>query len=130
MLIEESHDMQADESAKALSAARCPSQRLLKREVPEEAPVTPDSAALFRFGEQCNNHCPMCSNTGDAALLFHSTDELLRRAALLRSCGFRRVVVTGGEATIHPGFWTIVERLAAYGMMWDINSHGRDEAGS
>ena len=67
----------------------------------------------------------MCSNTGDAALFFHSTDELLRRAALLRRCGFGRVVVTGGEATIHPGFWTIIERLAAYGMIWDINTHGR-----
>jgi pyruvate-formate lyase-activating enzyme len=98
---------------------------LFKKQRPEDAPVTAKSVALFRFGEQCNNHCPMCSNTGEAALFFHSTEELLRRAAFLRSCGFRRVVVTGGEATIHPGFWTVVERLAGYGMVWDINTHGR-----
>jgi molybdenum cofactor biosynthesis enzyme MoaA len=67
----------------------------------------------------------MCSNTGDAALFSHSTEELLRRADFLHTCGFRRVVVTGGEATIAPGFWTVIERLAAYGMTWDSNTHGR-----
>lgn len=99
--------------------------RLWKKSIPEYAAVTPRSAALFRFGEQCNNHCPMCSNTGEAPLFFHATDELLRRAAFLHACGFRRAVVTGGEATIHPGFWAVVERLAGYGMVWDINTHGR-----
>jgi MoaA/NifB/PqqE/SkfB family radical SAM enzyme len=102
--------------------------RLFKKQIAEDAPVTRRSTALFRFGEQCNNHCPMCSNTGAAALFFHSTEELLRRAAFLRDGGFRRVVVTGGEATIHPGFWTIIERLAASGMAWDINTHGRSFA--
>jgi MoaA/NifB/PqqE/SkfB family radical SAM enzyme len=98
---------------------------LFKKQRPENVPVTSRSVALFRFGEQCNNHCPMCSNTGEPALFFHSTEELLRRAAFLHSRGFRRVVVTGGEATIHPGFWTIVERLAADDMIWDVNTHGR-----
>ena len=101
------------------------SDRLFKKKIPEDAPVTSRSTALFRFGEQCNNHCPMCSNTGEAALFFHPTDELVRRADFLHSCGFRRVVVTGGEATIHPGFWTVIERLAARGMVWDTNTHGR-----
>jgi MoaA/NifB/PqqE/SkfB family radical SAM enzyme len=117
--------MQADESAPPLDASHGVPRRLFKKTIPEAAPVTSSSTALFRFGEQCNNHCPMCSNTGAAALFFHSTAELLRRAAFLRTCGFRRVVVTGGEATIHPGFWTVVERLAAYSMTWDINTHGR-----
>jgi hypothetical protein len=98
---------------------------LFKKQRPEDVPVTTRSVALFRFGEQCNNHCPMCSNTGEAALFFHPTEELLRRAAFLRGRGFRRVVVTGGEATIHPGFWTVVERLADDEMVWDINTHGR-----
>lgn len=67
----------------------------------------------------------MCSNTGEASLFFHSTEELLRRAAFLHAYGFRRAIVTGGEATIHPGFWTVTERLASAGMAWDINTHGR-----
>jgi MoaA/NifB/PqqE/SkfB family radical SAM enzyme len=67
----------------------------------------------------------MCSNTGERSLFFRSTEELLRRAAYLNGLGFRRAVVTGGEATIHPGFWTVVDQLAAYAMAWDINTHGR-----
>lgn len=120
--------MQASESADRLGTARPPRPRLFRKTVPDDAPVTARSTALFRFGEQCNNHCPMCSNTGEAALFFHSTEELLRRAAFLRDRGFRRVVVTGGEATIHPGFWTVIEQLAAYRMTWDTNTHGRSFA--
>ncbi|MEO8601930.1 MAG: radical SAM protein [bacterium] len=99
--------------------------RLFKRSIAEDAPVMPKSVALFRFGEQCNNNCPMCSNTGSQAVFFQPTDELLRRTAFLHQAGFRRVVVTGGEATIHPGFWTVTERLADSGMIWDVNTHGR-----
>jgi Radical SAM superfamily len=100
-------------------------RRLFKKQIAEQAPVTPRSAALFRFGEQCNYRCPMCSNTGQPPLFFRPTEELLRRAAFLHACGFRRAVVTGGEATIHPGFWSVVDRLAANGIKWDINTHGR-----
>lgn len=109
---------------------RAASQPLFKKQIPEDAPVTSRSTALFRFGEQCNYRCPMCSNTGEPSLFFHSTEELLRRAAFLHERGFRRAVVTGGEATIHPGFWTVVEQLASYGMSWDINTHGRTFAKS
>src|ERR1700690_2868566 len=121
--------MHADGSAESPRAERAAPARLFKKTIPEQAPVTARSTALFRFGEQCNNHCPMCSNTGEAALFFHPTDELVRRAAFLHGCGFRRVVVTGGEATIHPGFWTVVERLAADAVVWDINTHGRTFSG-
>jgi MoaA/NifB/PqqE/SkfB family radical SAM enzyme len=116
--------MEASETAQPLASADGASPRLFKKSIPEEAPVTSRSVALFRFGEQCNYRCPMCSNTGDAALFFRPTEELLRRAAFLRGCGFRRVVITGGEATIHPGFWRVIEQLAAYRMVWDINTHG------
>ena len=102
--------------------------RLFKKKVPDDEPVTAQSAALFRFEEQCNNDCPMCSNTGEAALFFHPTETLLRRADFLHRYGFRRAVVTGGEPTIHPGFWTVVEHLAADGFTWDVNTHGRSFA--
>ncbi|TMA35210.1 MAG: methyltransferase domain-containing protein [Deltaproteobacteria bacterium] len=105
--------------------SRVPAPRLFKKKVPDDEPVTPDSAVLFRFGEQCNNDCPMCSNTGEASLFFHPTETLLGRAAFLHRSGFRRAVVTGGEPTIHPGFWAVVERLEADGFTWDINTHGR-----
>src|SRR6476619_7379768 len=98
--------------------SRPPAPRLFKKKVPDADPVTPESAALFRFGEQCNNDCPMCSNTGEAALFFHPTETLLRRADFLHSYGFRRAVVTGGEPTIHPGFgrwWSIWPPTASPG---------------
>jgi MoaA/NifB/PqqE/SkfB family radical SAM enzyme len=117
--------MHAGEPTEPLGTLRGAAPRLFKKSIPEDTPVTARSVALFRFGEQCNNHCPMCSNTGEASLFFHSTEELLRRADFLHGRGFRRVVVTGGEATIHPGFWTIIERLAGYHMAWDVNTHGR-----
>src|SRR6185503_17703781 len=120
--------MQARESADSSSESPAAAGGLFKKQIPEEAPVTARSAALFRFGEQCNNDCPMCSNTGDAALFFHPTETLLGRAAFLHRSGFRRAVVTGGEPTIHPGFWTVVERLEADGFTWDINTHGRSFA--
>ncbi|MDX2167475.1 MAG: radical SAM protein [Deltaproteobacteria bacterium] len=109
----------------AVSTAPQAPPQLFKKLRAEDVPVTARSCALFRFGEQCNNNCPMCSNTGEGGLFFHPVEELLRRAEFLRAAGFRRVVVTGGEATIHPGFWSIVERLATYGIVWDINTHGR-----
>jgi MoaA/NifB/PqqE/SkfB family radical SAM enzyme/2-polyprenyl-3-methyl-5-hydroxy-6-metoxy-1,4-benzoquinol methylase len=106
-------------------SARPSGLRLFKKKVPDAEPITSESAALFRLGEQCNNDCPMCSNTGEAALFFHPTEKLLERADFLHRHGFRRAVVTGGEPTIHPGFWTVVERLEAHGFTWDINTHGR-----
>lgn len=117
--------MRVDEALQAAVPSGHTPPRLFQKRLPEDLPVTPRSAVLFRFGEQCNNDCPMCSNTGKGDLFFYSTEELLRRAAFLHSAGFRRAVVTGGEATIHPGFWTVVERLAANAMAWDTNTHGR-----
>jgi MoaA/NifB/PqqE/SkfB family radical SAM enzyme len=111
-----------------LSEPAVPTPHLFKKNIPEDLAVTAKSTALFRFGEQCNNHCPMCSNTGEASLFFHPTEELLRRAEFLRRAGFRRVVITGGEATIHPGFWTVIDDLAAHRIAWDINTHGRSFA--
>jgi hypothetical protein len=115
-------------SIRTIELVQFGASRLFTKEVADDEVVTPGSVVLFRFGEQCNNACPMCSNTGDPSLFFHSTDTLLRRADFVRSRGFLRAIVTGGEATIHPGFWPVVGRLAALGMTWDINTHGRSFA--
>lgn len=110
----------------ALAAASGPQGVRLfrKRRSPVRA-VTPRSLVLFRLGERCNNDCPMCSNTGDPALALIPTPELLRRAAFLRREGFRRAILTGGEPTVHPGFWTLAETLFKHGCSWDINTNGR-----
>ncbi len=104
------------------------SPRWLRRRISAELAVTPRSLALFRLGEQCNNKCPMCSNSGRPEAYFPPTADLLRRADFLHGRGIRRVVLTGGEATIHPGFWDVVARLGEHGISWDSNTNGRSFA--
>lgn len=104
--------------------ATIPVQRLMRRRVAEFAPVTPHSIALFRLGEACNHDCPMCSNSGRPEAFFVQQDDLLRRVDFVANAGLRRVVLTGGEPTIHPAFWQVVAALQARGMVWDINSNG------
>jgi pyruvate-formate lyase-activating enzyme len=109
------------------TTARLPAGYLQRRR-PPTLPVAPGSMALFRLGEQCNNKCPMCSNSGRPEAWFQRTDELLRRAEFLHAAGIPRVVLTGGEPTIHPGFWEVVARLNDHRVAWDINSNGRSFA--
>ncbi len=97
----------------------------MRRRTPAELGVSRASIALYRLGERCNHACPMCSNSGRAEAFFHETEELLRRARFLAGAGIRRVVVTGGEPTIHPGFWDVVAELRRLDIAWDINSNGR-----
>jgi MoaA/NifB/PqqE/SkfB family radical SAM enzyme len=99
--------------------------RLMRKQRPEFIPVDEKSIALFRLGEQCNNACPMCSNSGRPEAFYQALDDLMGRADFLHDSGIRRVVLTGGEPTIHPGFWTIVDRLNEFEIIWDINTHGR-----
>jgi MoaA/NifB/PqqE/SkfB family radical SAM enzyme len=109
-------------------SAVVPATRLMRKRRPAVEAITPRSVALFRLGEICNNHCPMCSNSGRPAAWKTPADDLLRRVAFLQQAGMRRVVVTGGEPTIHPAFWTVVEALNEAGITWDINTHGRSFA--
>ena len=98
--------------------------RLFRKRRKEFIGVTETSIALFRLGEQCNYRCPMCSNSGRPEAFFIKTPELLRRVEHLAEAGFRRVVLTGGEPTIHPGMWEVVAALRERGMEWDCNTHG------
>ena len=91
---------------------------------PAERPVDDESISLYRLAEACNNDCPMCSNSGRPEAWFTKTEGLLERVAFLHGQGFRRVVLTGGEPTIHPGFWDVVAALGAHGMTWDVNTMG------
>ena len=107
-----------------MSTATVPTSRLMRRRTPPTLPVHRASIALLRLGEKCNHECPMCSNAGRESG-FHATEELLRRVRFLAQTGMRRVVVTGGEPTIHPGFWEVIAELRRQDMIWDINSNGR-----
>lgn len=96
----------------------------VKRRV-DEVPVDATSNVLVRLGEHCNHACPMCSNTGLPQLRHIATAEAIRRVEAVYALGFRRVVLTGGEPTIHPGFFAVVARLHQLSVLWDLNTHGR-----
>ena len=94
--------------------SQVPAVRLMRKLHRPETPVDRHSVSLFRLGEQCNNDCPMCSNSGREEAFFQSTEVLVSRVGFLAREGFRRVVVTGGEPTIHPGFWEIISALGEH----------------
>jgi hypothetical protein len=98
---------------------------LVQRRRDELVPVTARSIALFRLGEVCNDRCPMCSNSGRPDAWLIDASELRARADFLWGEGIRRVVLTGGEPTLHPGFWPLVAHLNHLGVVWDLNTHGR-----
>ena len=97
---------------------------LFEKSVEASEPVTASSMALFRLGELCDHDCPMCCNSGLGPLRRFSVEELLRRQEHLRTLGFQRVMLTGGEPLVHPGFWQLARALAAAGMRWDLNTNG------
>ncbi len=107
------------------SVVRTHADGSFERVVPPVAPITARSVVLFRLGEACNNACPFCSNSGRPGARLIAPAETLRRVERLVALGVRRVVVTGGEPTIHPAFDDVVMRLNARGIRWDLNTHGR-----
>ncbi|HLZ09845.1 MAG TPA: radical SAM protein, partial [Chloroflexota bacterium] len=64
----------------------------------------------------CNCRCVMCdiwkANADNRQL---SVDDFRPHLADIRSLGVRRVVLTGGEALIHPNLWTFASLLSDLG---------------
>lgn len=67
----------------------------------------------------------MCTNSGHPRLQFSPLDELLRRIEFLKAQGFKRVMLTGGEPTIHSAFKSVITALFEADMSWNLNTHGR-----
>lgn len=104
-----------------------PTEPILFRKACEEsAPIDGNSLALFRLGEQCNNHCLMCANPVWDQPLRLSRHDLLQRLAFLYRNGIRQVILTGGEPTCHRHFWMLVQQIGKLGVVWDINTNGRN----
>lgn len=100
-------------------------RKVIHKDVPDEAPITPDGIALFRLGRGCTHHCPMCTSESGPDAPNLPTEDLLRRVAFLAASGFRRVALTGGEPTAHPGFWEVVAAVRGRGLAWDLHTNGR-----
>lgn len=74
----------------------------------------------------CNNQCPHCYNETDRlampSLPFDQWKLVLDKVALL---GIPQVILTGGEATLHPDLLDIIRYADDLGMTVGLNTNGR-----
>ncbi len=66
----------------------------------------------------------MCPNPRVGGRFSLPTDEALQRIRRVVSAGFRRVVLTGGEPTVHPGFRSVLQTMVDLGVCWDVITNG------
>lgn len=74
----------------------------------------------------CNNQCPHCYN--EAGRLNMPSLTLVKWKSVLdkiADIGIPHVILTGGEATLHPDFLQIVRYADQLGMVVGLNSNGR-----
>ena len=90
--------------------------------LPTNAPYKIDVALTYG----CNNECPHCYNEvgrfGMPSLPLAHWYRVFDRVAEL---GIPHVILTGGEATLHPDFFEIVRYADQKGMVVGLNSNGR-----
>ncbi len=90
--------------------------------VPVNAPYKIDIALTYG----CNNQCPHCYNETSrlpmASLPLSHWYKVLDKIAEL---GVPHLILTGGEATLHPDFPEIVRYADGLGMIVGLNSNGR-----
>ena len=74
----------------------------------------------------CNNECPHCYNEADRlqmpSLPLHHWYEVLDRLAEL---GVPHLILTGGEATLHPDLPKVISYADELGMVVGLNTNGR-----
>ncbi|MCX7958524.1 MAG: radical SAM protein [Deltaproteobacteria bacterium] len=80
----------------------------------------------LRTDRRCNNHCLFChdSETQNGELI--ETDVLKREIKEAAGQGFSRLILSGGEPTIHPDIISLIEFAKKCGYKWvQIISNGR-----
>ena len=74
----------------------------------------------------CNNACPHCYNENDRldmlSLPLEQWKDVLEKIAAI---GVPHVILTGGEATLHPDLPRIIELGDRLGMIMGLNTNGR-----
>lgn len=111
------------------SSADCPTCELSSTlemsplfSVEVNAPYKVDIALTYG----CNNECPHCYNEADRlempSLPFGEWTKVLDRLAEL---GVPHLILTGGEATLHPDLAEIIRYADGLGMIVGLNTNGR-----
>lgn len=90
----------------------------LERTVQGEGKYVGSIMSLVRFSG-CNHDCDFCdTDFSEDKVQFDTNSQLLE------SLPMQKVMVTGGEPTIHPNFQTLVEMLLSNGREVHIESNG------
>jgi radical SAM protein with 4Fe4S-binding SPASM domain len=72
----------------------------------------------------CDFSCPWCYASSVKAPYFMPKDVFERIVFLLKDMRAHRVLLSGGETTMHPDFLFIVQRLYQQGLKVMLNTHG------
>jgi radical SAM protein with 4Fe4S-binding SPASM domain len=90
--------------------------------LPTNAPYKIDIALTYG----CNNQCPHCYNeAGRLAMPSLPLQHWFQVFDKVYELGIPHVILTGGEATLHPDFIEIVRYADSLGMVVGLNSNGR-----
>ena len=83
---------------------------LESRTDPEREPVASQPRHWVRIARACNNRCAFCldSNVQDGTFLSREEVEADLRRGI--DAGAQRLILSGGEASIHPDFLSLVQR--------------------
>ncbi|MDX1616390.1 MAG: radical SAM protein, partial [Candidatus Promineifilaceae bacterium] len=90
--------------------------------MPANAPYKADLALTYG----CNNHCAHCYNEPDRFdMPSLPTEQWFAVLDRLHEVGVPHVILTGGEATLHPDLPAIIHHADRLGMVVGLNSNGR-----
>jgi radical SAM protein with 4Fe4S-binding SPASM domain len=90
--------------------------------IPVKAPYKVDIALTYG----CNNECPHCYNEADRlnmpSLPLEHWESVFEKLA---EKGIPHIILTGGEATLHPDLAAIIRYADGLGMIVGLNTNGR-----
>lgn len=82
------------------------------------------TAAHFELTYRCNLTCRHCFQEKDQARDGMSLEDWLRAVDEARLAGVLVITLSGGEALLHPHFWTIARHIRARGMTFRLFTNG------
>lgn len=92
----------------------------------EKEKVASEKRFWLRTTRRCNNHCIFCHDSEIQNGEIIKTEELQREIKEAYKNGYTRLILSGGEPTIHPDIIKLIEFAKRTGFEWiQIISNGR-----
>lgn len=79
--------------------------------------------ALLKVGYGCNEHCTFC-HTQDVRHIDGTSEEVEAKIDRAKALGHTMVVLSGGESTIRPEFFTWARRIASHDLDLGLVTNG------